>query len=67
MIRNNAIVVLQGTKSLNIGSWMSACHTTLHVMPGQLVFGRDMVLNTQYLADRTAIKTQKQDLIRKNT
>jgi hypothetical protein len=26
-----------------------------------------MVLNTQYLADRTAIKTQKQDLIRKNT
>jgi hypothetical protein len=35
-------------------------------MPGQLVFGRDMVLNTRYLADWTAIKTRKQDLIRKN-
>jgi transposase InsO family protein len=42
-------------------------HTTLHAMPGQFVFGRDMVLNTRYLADWTAIKTRKQDLIRKNT
>jgi hypothetical protein len=32
-------------------------HTTLHMMPGQLIFGRDMVLNTRYLADWTAIKT----------
>ena len=31
-----------------------AYHTTLHAMPGQLVFGRDMMLNTQYLADWTA-------------
>ena len=35
-------------------------------MPGQLVFGRDMILNTQYLADWTAIKARKQQLIRKN-
>ena len=35
----------------------SMYHTTLHAMPGQLVFGRDMILNTQYLADWTAIKT----------
>jgi hypothetical protein len=41
-------------------------HTTLHATPGQLVFRRDMVLNTRYLADWTAIKTRKQDLIRKN-
>jgi hypothetical protein len=41
-------------------------HTTLQATPGQLVFGRDMILNTQYLADWTAIKTRKQDLIRKN-
>jgi len=41
-------------------------HTTLQATPGQLVFGRDMILNTQYLADWTAIKARKQDLIRKN-
>jgi putative transposase len=41
-------------------------HTTLQATPGQLVFGRDMILNTQYLADWTAIKARKQELIRKN-
>ena len=41
-------------------------HTTLKATPGQLVFGRDMVLNQRYLADWTAIKTRKQELIRKN-
>ena len=35
-------------------------------MPGQLVFGRDMILNSQYLADWTAIKARKQQLIHKN-
>ena len=29
----------------------SMYHTTLRAMPGQLVFGRDMILNTQTLAD----------------
>ena len=44
----------------------SMYHTTLRMMPGQLVFGRDMILNTQYLADWTAIKAHKQQLIHKN-
>ena len=44
----------------------STYHTTLHAMPGQLTFGRDMILNTQYLADWTAIKAQKLQLICKN-
>jgi hypothetical protein len=35
-------------------------------MPGQLVFGRDMVLNVQHLTDWTAIKTRKHQIIRKN-
>jgi hypothetical protein len=34
----------------------STYHTTLQVMTGQLVFGRDMVLNVQHLTDWTAIK-----------
>ena len=44
----------------------SMYHTTLCVMPGQLIFGRDMILNMQYLADWTAIKAHKQQLICKN-
>ena len=36
------------------------------MMPGQLIFGRDMILNIQYLADWTAIKAHKQQLICKN-
>ena len=44
----------------------SMYHTTLHVMPGQLIFGRDVILNMQYLADWTVIKAHKQQLIRKN-
>ena len=44
----------------------SMYHTTLCVMPGQLVFGRDMILNMQYLAYWTAIKAHKQELIHKN-
>ena len=44
----------------------SMYHTTLHTMPGQLIFGRDMILNTQYLADWTVIKARKQQLISKN-
>ena len=44
----------------------SMYHTTLHAMHGQLLVGRDMILNTQYLADWTAIKAHKQELICKN-
>ena len=34
----------------------STYHTSLHAMHGQLIFGRDMILYMQYLADWTAIK-----------
>jgi hypothetical protein len=44
----------------------STYHTTLQVMPGQLIFGRDMVLNVQHLTDWTAIKARKQQIICKN-
>ena len=38
----------------------STYHTTLRAMPGQLIFGRDMILNMQYLADWTVIKARQQ-------
>jgi len=44
----------------------STYHTTLQATPGQLVFGRDMILNVQHLIDWTVIKTRKQQLIHKN-
>jgi hypothetical protein len=44
----------------------STYHMTLQVTPGQLVFGRDMVLNVQHLTDWTVIKAHKQQIICKN-
>jgi hypothetical protein len=44
----------------------STYHTTLRAMPGQLVFGRDMILNVQHITDWTAIKKHKQHPIYKN-
>ena len=44
----------------------STYHTTLHAMPGQLIFGSNMILNMQYLADWTAIQAHKQQLMCKN-
>jgi hypothetical protein len=41
-------------------------YTTLQAMPGQLIFGRDKVLNVQHLTDWTAIEAHKQQIIRKN-
>ena len=38
----------------------STHHTTLQVTPGQLVFGREMLLNLQYVADWEAIRLKKQ-------
>ena len=35
-------------------------HTTLQATPGQLVFGRDMLLNLKFVADWEAIKLRKQ-------
>jgi hypothetical protein len=40
----------------------SMYHMTLQAMPGQLIFGRDMVLNVQHLTDWTAIKARKQQI-----
>jgi hypothetical protein len=55
------------------GSFLSAAawairrtiHTTLQATPGQLVFGRDMLLNIPFKADWAAIQKRKQDLIGK--
>ena len=46
----------------------STYHTTgtLQATPGQLVFGRDMILPIQYIADWQHIKNRKQTLINKN-
>ncbi len=44
----------------------SMYHMTLQAMPGQLIFGRDMVLNVQHLTDWTVIKARKQQIIHKN-
>ena len=44
----------------------STFHTTLRNTPGQLVFGRDMILNIKHEANWEYIKKRKQDLIEKN-
>ena len=44
----------------------STIHTTLQKTPGQLVFGRDMMLNVTHIADWEHIKQRKQNLINKN-
>ena len=41
-------------------------HTTLQAMPDQLIFGRDMILNTTFIADWEAIRLRKQIIIDKN-
>ena len=54
-----------GTLAAASFAMCSTYHTTLYVMPGQLIFGRDMI-HMQYLADWTVIKAHKQQLICKN-
>ena len=44
----------------------STFHTTLRKTPGQLVFGRDMILNIQHVANWEYIRARKQKLIDKN-
>jgi hypothetical protein len=44
----------------------STYHTTLQATPGQLVFGRDMILPTKFKADWAAIALRKQDIINKS-
>jgi hypothetical protein len=45
----------------------STFHTTLKATPGQLVFGRDMVLPIKFMADWWAIEQQRQkEMVRNN-
>ena len=44
----------------------SIYHTTLQATPVRLVFGRDMILNTPFLADWEAIRLRKKKIIDKN-
>jgi transposase InsO family protein len=44
----------------------STYHTTLQSTPGQLVFGRDMILNIQHEANWEYIRSRKQNIIHKN-
>ena len=44
----------------------STYHTTLQKTPGQLVFGRDMILNIQHVANWELIRERKQKLINNN-
>jgi len=53
--------------SLQATAWAirSTFHTTLQATPGQLVFGRDMVLSLPFRANWAAIREHKQKLIDK--
>ena len=44
----------------------STYHTTLKKMPGQLVFGHDMIFNIQHVANWEFIRKNKQQCIDKN-
>jgi len=44
----------------------STFHTTLQNSPGQLVFGRDMILNIKHTANWEYIRARKQKIINKN-
>ena len=44
----------------------STYHTTLQKLPGQLVFGRDMIFNIKHKANWNYIKQRKQDIINQN-
>ena len=41
-------------------------HTTLKATPGQLVFGRDLIFNTKYIANWEEIRQRKQSTIKYN-
>ena len=44
----------------------STYHTTLQATPGQLVFGRDMILNMTHMANWKLVTQQKQKIINAN-
>ena len=39
---------------------ISSYHTTLKSTPGQLIFGRDMVLDIEHISDLFSLRKQKQ-------
>ena len=41
-------------------------HTTLKATPSQLVFGRDAMVNTKFIADWASIRSNKQKIINQN-
>ena len=45
----------------------SRYHTTLKAIPGQLVFGQDMILNIRHVSNCRIIRQQKQNIIQKNS
>ena len=49
-------------------AWAIRCtyHTTLEATPGQLVYGRDMVMDIPFMADWPKIVNRKQQLIDKS-
>ena len=53
---------------LSAAAWAlrSTVHTTLDATPGQLVFGRDMLLPIQLKTDWARIRQRKQDIINVN-
>ena len=55
-----------GILSATAFAMRSTFHTTLNATPGQLVFGRDMILNMTCQADWQAIRQRKQSVINEN-
>ncbi len=58
--------VLDGMLSAIGFAMRSTVHTTTKATPAQLVFGRDQILNTKFIADWQFIKDRKQRLIDQN-
>ena len=56
----------QGILSAVAFAVRSTYHTTLQKTPGQLVFGRDMIMNVQHTANWEYIRARKQKMIDKN-
>ena len=64
-LQNNLYIDMDDPWLGILAAALFAMHSTYHttICMAQLIFGRDMILNMQYLADWTAIKAHKQQLI----
>jgi transposase InsO family protein len=56
----------KGILSATAFAVQSTYHTTLQNTPGQLVFGRDMILNVKHEANWEYVRARKQNIILKN-